>query len=87
MPRLPGRRAVPWMVLLDAAMVARDHWGKLSDRDRRELARIVRKSAGRPRNLTAREREELKRLVKLLDLPRGARSLLPLRGGLRRGKR
>ena len=74
------------MMVLDAAMIARDHWGRLDDRDRRELARIVRKSQGRPRNLTARERSELARLVRLLDPITAGRKLLPFRGGVRRGR-
>jgi hypothetical protein len=84
MPRMPGRKAVPWMLLLEAAIIAREHWGRLDPRDRGELARIVRKSRGRPGNLTARERSELGRLVRLLDPVTAGRKLLPLRGGVRR---
>ncbi|HEU4977240.1 MAG TPA: hypothetical protein VFT50_19285 [Baekduia sp.] len=86
MPRLPGRKAVPWMLVLEAAMVARDHWGRLDGRDRSELARIVRKSKGRPNNLSANERSELLRLVRLLDPLTAGRKLLPFRGGVRRGR-
>jgi hypothetical protein len=87
MPRLPGRKAIPWMLVLEAAMIAREHWGRLDERDRRELARIVRKSRGRPANLTPDERSELLRLVRLLDLLTAGRRLLPLQGGVRRGRR
>jgi hypothetical protein len=72
------------MLLLDAALVARSHWVRLDDRDRRELARIVRKSHGLPTNLTPRERSELLRLVRLLDPVTAGRKLMPFHGGLRR---
>jgi hypothetical protein len=87
MPRMPGRKAVPWMLLLDAALVARSHWTRLDDRDRRELARILRKSHGLPHNLTSRERSELLRIVRLLDPITAGRKLMPFRGGVRKSKR
>jgi hypothetical protein len=87
MPRLPGRKAVPWMLMLEAAMVMRTHWGRLGDRDRRELARIVRKSHGLPGNLTRNERSELMRIMRHLDLITAGRKLLPFHGGVRRGRR
>jgi hypothetical protein len=87
MPRLPGRKAVPWLLILEAAMIARSHWGRLDTRDRHELARIVRKSHGLPTNLTPRERSELLRLVRLLDPITAGRKLLPFHGGVRRSRR
>jgi hypothetical protein len=87
MARLPGRKAVPWMLMLEAAVVARDHWAHLDHRDRTELVRIVRKSHGRPGNLTRAERSELVRLVRLLDPITAGRRLMPFNGGLRGGRR
>jgi hypothetical protein len=87
MPRLPGRKAVPWMLLLEGAMVLRSHWGRLDDRDRRELSRIVRKSHGNPRNLTKPERSELARIMRRLDLLTAGRKLMPFHGGVRRSRR
>ena len=87
MPRLPTRKAIPWMLILEAAAVARDHWGRLDSRDRRELSRIVRKSHGRPDHLTKSERSELLRLVRLLDPVTAGRKMMPLRGGVPRRKR
>jgi hypothetical protein len=72
------------MLMLEAAMLLREHWGRLPNRDRDELRRIVTKSKGRPSNLTARDREELKRLVRALEPLEFGRRLMPLRGGLRR---
>jgi hypothetical protein len=86
MPKLPGRKAVPWMLFLEAALIARDHWGRLDARDRAELSRLLRKSQGRPRNLTARERSELVRLVRMLDPITAGRKLMPFRGGVRPGR-
>lgn len=86
MPRIPGRKAVPWMLVLEAAMIARDHWGRLHPQDRSELQRIIRQSKGRPQNLTANERAELLRIVRLLDPLTAGRKLLPFRGGVRKGR-
>jgi hypothetical protein len=75
------------MIALELAMIAREHWGRLSPHDRQELSRIVRKSAGRPGNLTAHEKRELSRIVKALEPLEAGRRLLPLGGKLRRGRR
>lgn len=87
MPKLPGRKAVPWMLLLEAAMIMRTHWGRLDDKDRRELSRIVKKSHGNPRNLTKNERNELARIMRRLDLITAGRKLMPFHGGVRRSRR
>jgi hypothetical protein len=86
MPKLPGRKALPWMLLLEAAMIAREHWGFLDPKDRRELSRIVGKSKGRPGNLTPQERRELVRIVKQLDPITAGRRLLPFNGGVRKSR-
>jgi hypothetical protein len=87
MPRLPGRKAVPWLLLLEAAQIMRHHWGRLDVNDRRELSRIVRKSQLRPANLSKHERSELLRIVRRLDLFTAGRKLMPLHGGLRKSQR
>jgi hypothetical protein len=84
---MPGRKAIPWVLMLEAAMIAREHWGLLPPRDRDELRRIVLKSRGRPGNLTQRERSELRRLVMALDPLRAGRRLMPFGGGVRRARR
>jgi hypothetical protein len=81
MPRFT-RRAIPWMLVLEAALVARDLWSRLPADDRSELVRILRKSGGRPANLTDRERSELLRIVKQLDVLDAGRRLLAARAGL-----
>ena len=86
MPKLVPKKVVPWMLLIEAAMVLRTHWALLDDVDRRELSRIVRKSHGNPRSLTKGERSELARIVRRLDLITAGRKLMPLRGGLPKSK-
>lgn len=86
MPRLPVK-AAPIALLAQAAMVARDHWNEVSPRDRAELTRLLRASRGRPANLTARERADLRRLVGRLDLPGLGRDLAPLAAKQRRRRR
>jgi hypothetical protein len=75
------------MLLIEAAMVMRTHWSRLDDRDRRELARIVKKSHGLPNHLTKNERAELARLVRRLDLITAGRKLMPFSGGVRPSRR
>jgi hypothetical protein len=75
------------MMLLQSAMILRDHWGRLDERDRRELSRIVKKSHGNPRSLSRNERSELVRIVRRLDLITAGRKLMPFHGGLPRSRR
>jgi hypothetical protein len=49
--------------------------------------KVVKKSHGNPRNVTKRERSELARIVRRLDLITASRKLMPMRGGLPRDKR
>ena len=78
MPRL---RAIQWMILLDVAMVAREHWSRLENAEQRRLAQILR----RGRHMSARDRADLRRLVAKLELLDAGRELVPLIG--RRGKK
>ncbi|MFN8176247.1 MAG: hypothetical protein U0T02_14390 [Solirubrobacteraceae bacterium] len=68
MPRIPFLgKFVPWLVLLQYSRLvlsrAQKGYTELSERERSELARIVRKSKGLRRNVTDREFAELRRLV------------------------
>jgi hypothetical protein len=85
MPR-PRIRAVPWLVLFEAAVRAREHWSKLAPKDRRHLGELVRKSRGLPGNLTAKERQEFRRLVGRLELARLGRDLMPFARRMRQGR-
>ena len=83
MRRPPARRAIRWAVLLDALVIARDHWEKLTPGERAHVAALVRKSRGRPGNLTPDERRDLRRLAAKLDLPALGRDLAPIAQRLR----
>ncbi|HET9739104.1 MAG TPA: hypothetical protein VFP78_13390 [Solirubrobacteraceae bacterium] len=61
--RLPSAREIPWAELRRRASVVyqwlQAGWDELSAEERREVSKLLRKSRGRPRNLT---REEAQRL-------------------------
>jgi hypothetical protein len=81
-------KAVPWAVLARVGVVVGKRWTALSAKERARLASLVRGSRGRLGNLNMRERNELRKLVRKLDLKGAGRELLPmLRGGKRRGRR
>ena len=65
--RLPSAREIPWAELRRRASVVyrwlQAGWDELSADDRREVARLLRKSRGRPQNLTRDEARELGRLA------------------------
>jgi hypothetical protein len=85
MPRLTRFRAIPWLLLFDAARTVQAHLGEhLSDADRRRAVDIARRSKGDPRKVSSREREELKAIARRLDLGTLGRDLLPQVG---RGRR
>jgi hypothetical protein len=81
--RLPARRAIPWAVLLELAVLAREHWDRLTPGERAHLAALVRKSRARPGNLTPAERRDVRRLAAKLDLPTLGRNLAPVARRLR----
>ena len=84
MPRLTKLGRTPWLLALQAAVVAGQHWRALDEKDRHRLTTLLRDSRGWPGNLTSRERDELRKLAARLDLPGIGRDLLPL---ARRGRR
>lgn len=64
--RVPGLRRLPVVKLLflaELALVARDHYGRLTPDERRRLVTLVREGKGRGRNLSPEDREELAGLV------------------------
>jgi len=77
MAKIPIKGA-PWLLIIQAAMAARKHWGVLTPSERTDLARLLRTTRGRPANLTAHEKAELRRLVGKLDLPALGKDLLPI---------
>ncbi len=62
-------RRVPWVLALSVAKVIYDRFrSDVEPGDRKELGRLVRKSKGDPRRLTARERTELLRIIKSVQV-------------------
>jgi hypothetical protein len=63
---VPGIRAIPLVRLLSAAevaMLARDHYTRLSPAERARLRHLVKTGRGRTDRLTDRERNELESLI------------------------
>ncbi len=65
-------------------LVAHRHWHTIPAEQRRRLAQLLRKSRGKPSNLSRSERHELAKLVRALEVSRllrsGAKSALGIRG-------
>ncbi len=86
--KLDRVKALPWLMLLQVGVVVGKRWSALSQKERERLTYLLRESRGRMGNLSTRERNELRRLSRKLDLGGVGRELLALmRGGSRRGKR
>jgi hypothetical protein len=69
--RRATRRAVPLMwafMVAEALTTTRRHFAGIDPRARRRVVELARKSKGRPSNLTAQEKSELRRLVGEMDL-------------------
>jgi hypothetical protein len=67
---VPGLRRVPMLKLLalaDVGLLAHDHLRRLDPGERRRLIELMRIARGRPTNLDASEREELRELVTKLE--------------------
>ncbi len=67
---MPGVRRIPALALLSAAevaLLARDHFQRLTPAERRRFVRLVKVGRGRTDRLTEREREELEALLAKLE--------------------
>jgi hypothetical protein len=51
------------LVAAELAVLLRHHWKRLDEREQKRLPELVRKSKGRPSNLTIREKRELRKMV------------------------
>jgi hypothetical protein len=88
MPPLTRIRTLPWLALIDVARTTKAHLDDhLSEKDRRRVAAIARRTKGDVRKLTEREKADLKRIARDLNVALLARNLVPHAGRLRRGKR
>ncbi len=89
MPPLARVRTLPWLILFELARTTKSHLDEhLSESDRRKVSTIARRSKGDVRKLSERDKAELKRIARELNLTMLARNLAPaatrLRGGRRR---
>jgi hypothetical protein len=80
-------RAVPWATLAQAGLVVGRRVGDLSRKDRERLMLLVRESRGRPSALSEKERTELRKIVRKIDLQKMGRDMLPLVSGSGRKRR
>ena len=85
MPRLGGLRAFSWLAVFDAARTTWSHFGdRLSEKDRKRVAAIVKRTKGDPRKLTLKEKADLRAIGQRLELGRLGRDLLPSVGRVRK---
>ena len=69
-------RALPWARIMVIARVVANRVGEdISERDRKRLAAVVRRSKGDPRRLTPAERSDVVRILRQVDLGRLGREV------------
>ena len=78
--------SVPWLTLARAAMIVSRRWNALSAKERAHLAQLVTESRGRVSNLSLKQRAELRKLARKLDLKGMGRELWPLFRDSRSGR-
>jgi hypothetical protein len=79
--------AVPWAVVMRGGVIVGKRWVALSAKERARLTELVRESRGRLSNLSARQRLELRKLARKLDLTGMGSELLPLLRSEKRSRR
>ena len=85
MPSLTRFRAIPWLALIDVARTTKAHVDRhLSTADRRRVGEIASRTRGDVRRLSERDKADLKRIARELNLAMLARDLVPTAGRLRR---
>lgn len=80
-------KTIPWLVLIELARTTKSHLDEnLSAKDRQRVAAIARRTKGDVRQLTEREKADLKRIARDLNVAMLARQLAPTATRLRRGR-
>ncbi len=74
-----GAKAVPWAALVQGTVIVGRRWAALSAKERARLTELLRESRGRVSNLSTRERLELRKLARKLDLRGMGRELMVLK--------
>jgi hypothetical protein len=72
-------KAVPWVALAQGTVIVGRRWAALSAKERARFTELVRRSRGRVRNLSVRERSELRKLARKLDLKGMGSELMALK--------
>jgi len=81
-------KALPWITILQALVVIERRWWALSQQERVRLVSLVRESHGRPDQLSAKQRNQLRELTRKLDLKGMVGELATLARGVQgRGRR
>lgn len=79
--------AVPWAVVMRGGVIVGKRWVALSAKERARLRQLVRESRGRLNNLSVKQRVELRKLARKLDLTGMGSELLPLLRGEKRSRK
>ena len=75
-PKAGSLKTIPWRLVLEVATVAANRFrDDVPPGDRQRLTKLVRKSKGDPRRLTASERSELLAIIKRIDVQRLTRDV------------
>ena len=85
---VPKFRALPWLLLLDVALVTTRYLRQIQEEDRARVLDIALRSKGLPHKVTPQERADLMRVARTVDW-RGAAAEFAPRGTRRvvRGKK
>ena len=88
MPALARFRRVPWLIVFELARVTWTHFSEnVSERDRRRVAAILRRTKGDPRKLTMKEKLDLRAIGRRMNLGQLARDLVPFAGSSKKKRR
>ena len=81
-------KTIPWRLVLEVATVAVNRFrDDLPPGDRQRLTKLVRKSKGDPRRLTASERSEVLKIIKRIDVQKLGRDVTGVVGANRLRRR
>jgi hypothetical protein len=85
--RVEKAKEIPWGLLLQGSLVVGRRWRNLSAKERERFKQLLAESHGRIDSLSDKQRKELKKLARKLDLKGMSRELLALRVIARKRRR
>jgi hypothetical protein len=81
-------KTIPWLLLLELARTTKSHLDdNLSEKDRKRAVAIAKRTKGDVRKLTEKEKADLKRIARELNVALLARNIAPTATRLRSGRR